>query len=79
MIPEETLATLRGQLEGYFAAIAQQQAPNPPSLIPHFQGLDAWQQAHAAGAPGQLRHYLQQKSYQKALAFLKGETPDDGH
>ena len=79
MIPEESLGALRGHLEAYFTAIVRQQEADRPSLIPHFQALDAWQQDHADEAPARLRHYLQQKSYQKALAFLKGEAPDDGH
>jgi hypothetical protein len=69
---------LRQALEAYFADIARQRDPQPPPLIPHFTVLDAWEQEWAAAAPSRLRHYLQQKSYQKALGFVRGEDPEAG-
>ena len=70
--------SLRQTLEAYFDAIARQRETPPPALIPHFDALDAWERRWGAEAPPDLRHYLQRKSYQKALAHLRGEEPE-GH
>ncbi len=70
--------SLRQSLEAYFDAIARQRETPPPALIPHFDALDAWERRWSAETPPQLRHYLQKKSYQKALAFVRGEDAE-GH
>ncbi len=42
-----------------------------PDLRPLFKRLDELAAQLPADAPGDLRHYLQRKSYQKARAFLQ--------
>ncbi|MEO0796187.1 MAG: hypothetical protein AAFX93_13540 [Verrucomicrobiota bacterium] len=36
--------------------------------------LDAFHEAHASELPARLAHFLERRSYGKALAFLKGEA-----
>ena len=78
MLSSDSQLLLQQTLEAYFAAIARQREPNPPPLIPHFKALEAWQQQWGAEAPPMLRHYLQNKSYQKALGFVRGEETKEG-
>jgi hypothetical protein len=63
-------------LEAYFAAIAEQKSAHPPALMPHILKLDELGQQFSASAPPMLQHYLERKSYEKALKFLKGEVSE---
>jgi hypothetical protein len=65
---------LRTALDEYFQAVESQKNPEPEKrmpLRPSFEKLDGL----AARLPGnvdpQLRHYMAQKSYQKAFDHLK--------
>ena len=61
-------------LEAYFGAIEAQKAPEPsqrPSLRVHFEKLDGLLASCPPDADPQLRHFLERKSYEKALAMLK--------
>ena len=78
MLSADSQSILQNALEAYFAAIGRQREPNPPSLIPHFEALDAWRRQWSSEAPPMLRHYLQNKSYQKALGFLQGKSIEEG-
>ena len=77
-MPSDSQLLLQQTLEAYFAAIARRREPNPPPLISHFEALDAWQRQWGSEAPAMLRHYLQNKSYQKALGFVRGEETKEG-
>lgn len=46
----------------------------PGDLVRAVERLDALK----ASAEGPLRHYLAQRSYQKAWVWLAGETPEKG-
>jgi hypothetical protein len=46
-------------------------SPSKPDLRPIFARLDKLAGQLPPGAPAELRHYLQRKSYQKARAFLQ--------
>jgi len=53
-------------------AAAKMASANPkPDLKPIFARLDDLEARLPADAPGDLRHYLQRKSYQKARLFLQ--------
>ena len=61
-------------LHAYFEAVAKQrdadEASRPP-LIPHFKNLDRLLAEAPDGLDPRLRHFLEGKSYQKAMAYLK--------
>ena len=66
---------LRQALKDYFEAIALQKSSEeskPPPLRPHFEALDRLAAQLPADTHPQLRHYMKQKSYEKALNFLQG-------
>jgi len=70
---------LKGLLDAFFADVARQKtATPPPPLLPHFEAIDRWHAAHRGAIPPMLDHYLQGKSYQKALYFLEGKAVE-GH
>ena len=48
-------------------------ARNRP-LVEVISDLDAYHRDHAADLPPRLAHFLERRSYGKALAFLKGEA-----
>jgi hypothetical protein len=64
-------AGLHQALTDYFAAISLQKTPNPPSLTEAIKNLDESGQRHLSEAPAMLRHYIEKKSYEKALQFLE--------
>jgi hypothetical protein len=73
------LATFQDQLKtallDYFQAIAQQKNPDPsqrPPLREHFIRLDDFASRLPPETHPQLKHYMVQKSYEKALNFLSG-------
>ena len=67
---EETLARLAQTLDDYLDAVPRQKAPGAPDLLAIFARLDALEAELDSSYPGQLRHYLHQKSYRKAHLFL---------
>jgi hypothetical protein len=69
------LNELKTALEDYFHAIELQKSTDEskrPPLRPHFEKLDQLTAQLPANADSQLRHYMKQKSYEKALNFLSG-------
>ncbi|MDE1170824.1 MAG: hypothetical protein PW734_06415 [Verrucomicrobium sp.] len=74
----DPLRSLQETLETYLAAIGAQKQPEPPPLLPSMRALEAWEKQWASQADPMLRHYLQRRSYAKALALLKGEEAE-GH
>ncbi len=68
------LQELRTALEAYFDAVAKQRIADDtsrPPLIPHFKNLDRLLASAPDGFDPRLRHFLEGKSYQKAMAYLK--------
>ncbi|SDU28254.1 hypothetical protein SAMN05444156_3047 [Verrucomicrobium sp. GAS474] len=79
MSSEAAHAELKAALEAFFADVARQKSVTPPPpLLPHFEIIDRWQAKNTAHTSPQLRHFLQNKSYQKALHHLEGK-PVEGH
>lgn len=72
-----SLKEIKTALEHYFEAIALQktadQSKRPP-LRPHFEKLDQLAAELPPQADPQLRHYMKQKSYEKALNFVSGRA-----
>lgn len=71
------LKDLKTSLEEYFRAIALQKSAdesNRPPLRPHFERLDQLAAQLPPDTDPQLRHYMKQKSYEKALNFLSGRA-----
>ena len=62
----EQATTLKMTLESMFAHIAQKE-----SIIEDLEQIERLQQEIGSTVPSQLRHYLQRRSYTKALDFLK--------
>jgi CTP:phosphocholine cytidylyltransferase-like protein len=62
----EQATTLKTTLESMFEHIAQKQ-----SIVEDLQQIEHLHQEIGAVVPPQLRHYLQRRSYTKALDFLK--------
>ena len=62
----EQATILQTTLESMFEHIAQKE-----SIIEDLEQLEKLQQEIGRTAPSQLRHYLQRRSYTKALDFLK--------
>ncbi len=61
-------------LKAYFDAIAAQKLSDltqRPSLRLHFERLDFLCASLSSDADPQLRHFMERKSYEKALALLK--------
>lgn len=73
----EYFDNLKGALQNYFTAIEQLKNPemaSKVSLRSHFERLDALTAEAPKDLHPQLRHYLTQKSYEKALNFLTGNA-----
>lgn len=71
---------LKEALLEYFRAVEFQQAADPgqkPPLRSHFEKLDSLSSRLPADADPRLRHYMSQKSYQKALNFLQGRANEN--
>jgi hypothetical protein len=59
----------------YFKAIDAQKLPGEKTpLRPHFERLDALCSDMPNDTDSQLRHYMKQKSYEKALRFVQGQS-----
>ena len=65
-------AELRQALETLLTAIGPPAAP-AAELQAALRRVDGLTQALDAGTPGQLRHFLQRRSYVKALEYLQRE------
>jgi hypothetical protein len=66
---------LKTALLDYFQAIEKQKNPDPsqrPPLREHFIRLDTLAAQLPRDCDSQLRHYMTQKSYEKALNLLSG-------
>jgi len=74
---EETLARLARTLNEYLDAVPRQKEANPPDLMALFARLDAHEAELDASYPGQLRHYMHQKSYRKAHLFLQDRDAEN--
>ena len=68
----EQATTLKTTLESMFEHIAQKE-----SIIEDLAQIEDLQQKIGATVPAQLRHYLQRRSYTKALDFLKDDFVPD--
>ena len=64
--------SLKTTLESMFAHIAQKE-----SIIEDLEQIERLQQEIGSTVPSQLRHYLQRRSYTKALEFLKEDFVAD--
>ena len=64
----EQATTLKTTLESMFEHIAQKE-----SIIEDLDQIERLQQEIGSTGPSQLRHYLQRRSYTKALDFLKDD------
>ena len=64
----EQATTLKTTLESMFEHIAQKE-----SIIEDLEQIERLQQEIGSTVPSQLRHYLQRRSYTKALDFLKDD------
>jgi hypothetical protein len=60
------------------AAAARTVVPKP-SVLPLLERLDRLAAELPADAPGDLRHYMQRKSYEKARLFLIGRGSENAH
>ena len=74
---EETLARLARTLDEYLDAVPRQKESNPPDLMALFARLDALEAELDSSYPGQLRHYMHQKSYRKAYLFLQDRDAEN--
>ena len=63
---------LLGSLKDMEAAVAGMNSQPKPNLMAHFDRIDALAARLPDGADGELIHYLQKKSYEKARLFLEG-------
>ncbi len=67
-------AELKAALDAFFDAVSRQKTETPPPpLLPHFEIIDRWHATHRGEIPPLLNHFLEGKSYQKALFFLEGK------
>ena len=64
----EQATSLKTTLESMFAHIAQKE-----SIIEDLEQIERLQEQIGSTVPSQLRHYLQRRSYTKALDFLKDD------
>ena len=64
----EQATTLKTTLESMFEHIAQKE-----SIIEDLEQIERFQQEFRTTTPPQLRHYLERRSYAKALDFLKDD------
>lgn len=68
----EQATVLKATLESMFEHIAQKE-----SIVDDLEQIERLQQEFASTVPSQLRHYLQRRSYAKALDFLKDDFVTD--
>lgn len=68
----EQATSLKVTLEAMFDHIAQKE-----SIVDDLEQIERLQQEFGATVPTQLRHYLQRRSYTKALDFLKEDFVTD--
>jgi glutamate synthase domain-containing protein 3 len=68
----EQATSLKATLESMFEHIAQKE-----SIVEDLEQIERLQQEFASTVPAQLRHYLQRRSYTKALDFLKDDFVAD--
>lgn len=68
----EQATILKTTLESMFAHIAQKE-----SIIEDLEQIERLQQEIGSTVPSQLRHYLQRRSYTKALDFLTEDFDAD--
>ena len=68
----EQATTLKTTLESMFEHIAQKE-----SIVEDLKQIERLHQEMASTVPSQLRHYLQRRSYTKALDFLKDDFVAD--
>ena len=68
----EQVTTLQTTLESMFEHIAQKE-----SIVEDLEQIERWYQEIGSTAPPTLRHYLQRRSYTKALNFLKYDFAAD--
>ena len=70
----EQATTLKTILESMFEHIAQKE-----SIVEELEQIERLQHEIGSTIPSQLRHYLQRRSYTKALDFLKDDfVPEAG-
>ena len=74
---EKVLQRLAATLEEYLEAVPRQKLPEPPDLMSLFARLDALEKELDSSFPGQLRHYMHQKSYRKAHLWLRGQDSEN--
>ena len=68
----EQATTLKTTLESMFEHIAQKE-----SIVEDLEQIERLQEEIGSTVPSQLRHYLQRRSYTKALDFLKDDFTAD--
>lgn len=68
----EQATNLQTTLESMFEHIAQKE-----SIVEDLQQIERLQEEIGATVPSQLRHYLQRRSYTKALDFLREDFAAD--
>ena len=68
----EQATALKATLESMFEHIAEKE-----SIVDDLQQIERLQQEFSTTVPPQLRHYLQRRSYTKALDFLKDDFVAD--
>jgi len=57
-------------------AVAEMNAVPKPNLMTHFSRIDSLAASLPTDANGELQHYLQKKSYEKARLFLEGRSAE---
>jgi hypothetical protein len=75
----ETLNLLHRTLQEYLEAVPRQKMPDAPDLMALFARLDALEKELTPSFPGELRHYMHQKSYRKAYLFLQGRDSENAN
>ena len=74
---KDVLDRLNGTLHEYLEAVPRQKLPGAPDLMALFARLDVLEKELTPGFPGELRHYMHQKSYRKAYLFLNGQDSEN--
>ena len=67
---------LLGALKDMETAVAGMNSQPKPNLMAHFDRIDALTAGLSDGTDGELMHYLQKKSYEKARLFLEGRLSE---
>jgi hypothetical protein len=75
---EHIAPPLRGNLEELLKTITGGKTRAPAEIIQTLGKLDALLVEHAGNLPPRLQHFLEGRSYHKALAYLDGATPASG-